>query len=227
MPIVSLWFSIVSLSFSIVSASFSIVSAASWIVFGIVFDRFGAVCIFDRFGVVFDRFRHSRPRTSFPLPAFLYYYRLLGAPALAQRKGDWVASCGVDRVDRAGKLEQQNAGRTRNLRVVFFSFVLSIARAPTATEKSKCRSKFEQKIDRKSNKNRSKIKQKSISGRLGAIRGRSGIARRPLRGRSGTSREPLGSAPGVPKSAPGRSVDAPGRTQNALGALRHLFFTHA
>ena len=53
---------------------------------------------------------------------------VLGAFALAQRKGGWVASCGLDRVDRAGKLEQQNGGWTRNLRVLFFSLVLSVAR---------------------------------------------------------------------------------------------------
>ncbi len=45
---------------------------------------------------------------------------VLGALSLAQREKRWIASCGEHRGGRAGKLEQQNAGRTRNLRVLFF-----------------------------------------------------------------------------------------------------------
>ena len=36
---------------------------------------------------------------------------------MAQRHNRWIAGCGDDRGGRAGKLKQQNARRTRNLRV--------------------------------------------------------------------------------------------------------------
>ena len=45
------------------------------------------------------------------------YITILGALTLAQRHNRWIAGCGDDRGGRAGKLKQQNARRTRNLRV--------------------------------------------------------------------------------------------------------------
>ena len=47
---------------------------------------------------------------------YIYIY-ILGALTLAQRHNRWIAGCGDDRGGRAGKLKQQNARRTRNLRV--------------------------------------------------------------------------------------------------------------
>ena len=52
------------------------------------------------------------------LPLRLYVFIMqLGALTLAQRQNRWIAGCGDDRGGRAGKLKQQNARRTRNLRV--------------------------------------------------------------------------------------------------------------
>ena len=53
---------------------------------------------------------------------YMYMY-ILGDLALALCVNRWIASCGGQREGRTGKLEQQNAGQTGNLRVFFLRFV--------------------------------------------------------------------------------------------------------
>ena len=141
------------------------------------------------------------------------YMHILGALALAQRFNRWVASCWMDRGGRTGKPEQQNAGRTRNLYVLFFLLV------------DRTRSVDRVKIDPEWTENRAKIAQKSILKRPGR--------RRSTWGRPGTPSGRPRDSPGTAKSAPGppqeRSGEDPGPPRalwKRLGARQERLKTY-
>ena len=138
---------------------------------------------------------------------------VLGALSLAQRKKRWLASCGEDRGGRAGQLGQQNARRTRNLRV-FFIVLLIERRQSTRAQQSARRPKIEQEAT----KNRAKIVEKSIlepPGRRRSIRGRPGTP--PGRRRGGQKR-----ARGAPRALLGRPRASPSALGTCRGAPRTL-----
>ena len=133
---------------------------------------------------------------------------VLGALSLTQRENRWIASCGEHRGGRAGRLQQQNAGRKRNLRVFFNLFL--VARSQSTRNKQSAK---RPKMERWSTQNRTeideKIEPKAVLNRSWSVRG----------------------SPNAPGTHPGRSRDAlrtlperawtsPGRSWGSVGSLR-------
>ena len=132
---------------------------------------------------------------------------------MAQRKKRWLASCGEDRGGRAGQLGQQNARRTRNLRVFFNRFAdrtQAVDEGPTKRQATKNRARS----DEKSSQNRRKI-DIGASGAPPVDSGTPRDATRTPAGRPKARPRRSQSAPGAPQGLPERSWDVPGRAKNA------------
>ena len=115
---------------------------------------------------------------------------VLGALSLTQRENRWIASCGEHRGGRAGRLQQQNAGRKRNLSV--FKNLFLVARSQSTRNKQSAK---RPKMERRSMQNRTeideKIEPKEVLNRSWSVRG----------------------SPNAPGTHPGRSRDALGTLQ--------------
>ena len=155
---------------------------------------------------------------------------------MAQRKSGWFASCGVHRVDRAGKLEQQNAGRTRNLRVLFFlSFCRSHAVSGPDERRHRKAGRCQKPVkNRRQNYEKSpqeaigegpggtKIEPKSMKNRSWEARGaadRSGHARGHARDAPSAPQRHPKNALGTPRAAPRAPGSSPGPSRGAPGTL--------
>ena len=80
---------------------------------------------------------------------------ILGALSLTQCENRWIASCGEDRGGHAGRLQWQNAGRKRNLRV--FLNLLLVARSQSTRNKQIAK---RPKMERWSTQNQKEIDEK-------------------------------------------------------------------
>ena len=137
------------------------------------------------------------------------YIYILGALALAIRVNRWIASCGAQRGGSVAKLRQQSAGRTRNMRVLFF--VLSL-------DRSRQQRKIVSLRRSRDSPERSKIDEKSLRDATGLLLGVPG----PPRDATGTVGRVPGTLPGhpgtprsAPRAAPERSREVPGRSEIA------------
>ena len=148
---------------------------------------------------------------------------VLGELALAQRHNRWIAGCGDDRGRRAGKLKQQNARRTRNLRVSLIVWWIArnrrvvwslSANALQKTGGTKGKRTNDEKYMKKSTKTKPQSTKNRGKINLGLVRAPKAVSK--------TRPDALGTAFGRPNDAPNPIWGRPGRAKSGQELSKRL-----